>query len=237
MKFLLIDSSPEVSGSLSLAFKMRWPSAVFLSATSGTGGLEILERQSPDLVIGEVDLPDIDGFEVLKQIRLFSNVPVIILSGRDAEVDRVRGLELGADDYIIKPFSPLDFLARVQAVLRRSGTVDGEQELPPFTAANLTLDFSSRELFFAGQRVHLTPTEYKLLCHLVRNEGRVVTSNSLKRVVWNDIDYLDPTTVKKYIYQLRTKLGDNADCPRMIMNERGIGYKFVKPRQTPVAAG
>ncbi len=236
MKFLLIDSSSEIAGSLSLALKMRWPSAGFLCAITGAQGLEMLEKQCPDLVIGDVDLPDIDGFEVLKQIRLFSNVPVIILSKRDAEVDRVRGLESGADDYVTKPFSPLDFLARVHAVLRRAGAVDGEQDLPPFKAANLTLDFSSREFFSAGQRVHLTPTEYKLLCHLVRNEGRVVTSNSLKRVVWNDIDYLDPTTVKKYIYQLRIKLGDNADCPRMIMNERGIGYKFVKPRPSPVAA-
>jgi len=230
LKVILIDDSLEVANTLSFAFRIRWPEADVLHAENGIEGLEMIETESPDIAIVDINLPDIDGFEVLKQIRLFSDVPVIFLSVREAETDRVRGLEIGADDYITKPFSPLDLLARVQAILRRTGTRHLDENLPPFTAGKLTVDFSRREVLFNNKLVHLTPTEYRLLCHLIRNEGRVVTKNALRRLVWEDTDYVDSNTIKKYVYQLRNKLSDGKAKRQMIFNERGVGYQFIRPK-------
>jgi len=230
LKVLLIDDSPEIASTVSFAFRIRWPETIILHAEDGSQGIEMVEAESPDIVIADINLPDIDGFEVLRQIRLFSDTPIIFLSVRGAETDRVRGLEIGADDYIVKPFSPLDLLARVQAILRRTGTRQLSENLPPFTAGNLTVDFSTRDVTLNRKSVHLTPREYKLLCHLIRNEGKVVTRSALKRMVWDEVDYLDASTIKKYIYQLRNKLNDSTGRPKMILNERGIGYKFVRPK-------
>jgi len=231
MKILLIEDSPEIVNTACLTFRLRWPEASVLSADSGTKGIEMAEAESPDIVILDINLPDMNGFEVLEQIRSFSDVSVIILTIRDSEVDKVRGLEMGADDYIIKPFSPLDLLSRVKAVLRRTGIQPSEEEAtPPFIAANLTIKFATREVYLNGKPVHFTPTEYKLLCYLVKHEGRPVTQQALKQRVWGSAEYVDPSTIKKYIYQLRTKLGSSSEGPQMILNERGVGYKFVKPR-------
>jgi len=136
MKALLIEDSPEATNTVSMAFEFRWPEATIISAVDGAKGVEMAETESPDIIILEINLPDVDGFEVLKQIRLFSDVPIIILSVRDAELDRVRGLEEGADDYIVKPFSVLDFLARVKSALRRSGRYYSEEDIPPFVSAD-----------------------------------------------------------------------------------------------------
>ena len=216
---------------VSLSFKLRWPDAIILSTDKGTEGIEMTETGSPNIIILDINLPDIDGFEVLKQVRLFSDVPIIILTVRETEVDKVMGFEMGTDDYIIKPFSPLDLLARVKAVLRRAGTPQsGEGNTPPFTAADLTINFDTREVYLSDERMYFTPTEYKLLCQLVRNEGRAVTQQSLRQQVWGNTEYVDPSILKKYIYQLRNKLGDTSDPPQRILNERGVGYKFVKPK-------
>jgi len=190
----------------------------------------LAETESPDIIILDINLPDIAGFEVLKQIRLFSDVPIIILTVRDEEVDKVRGLETGADDYITKPFSPLDLLARVKATLRRAGMRHPEGEnIPPLVAGDLTVNFFTREVRVRNQSVHLTPIEYKLLYALVRNPERTVTHQALRQQVWGSANYVQPSTVKKYIHQLRSKLGDSSDPPQMIVNDRGIGYRFDKP--------
>lgn len=231
MKVLLIEDNPEIVNTLSLTFRLRWPEATLVSTDKGAKGIEMVETESPDIVILDINLPDISGFRVLEDIRLFSDVPVIVLTVREDEVDKVRGLEMGADDYITKPFSPLDLLARVKAVLRRAGIRYLEEEsLPPLVAGKLTINFSIREVFLGGQRVHLTPTEYKVLYCLVRKEGRIVTQESLRRQVWGSAKYVDASVLKKYIYQLRTKLGDTSGSPRIILSERGVGYKFVKPK-------
>ena len=227
----MIEDSPEIVNTLSLTFKLSWSDATLVIADNGAKGVEMVETESPDIAILDINLPDTEGFEVLKEIRLFSDMPVIILTIRGAEVDKLRGLEMGADDYITKPFSPLDLLARVKAVLRRAGMQHREgQDIPSYTAAKLTIHFATREVILSGKRVHLTPTEYKLLYHLVRNEGRIVTQQALQRSVWGNTDYIAPSTIKKYIYQLRSKLDDTAGQPQIILNERGVGYKFVKPR-------
>ncbi|MBI2854522.1 MAG: response regulator transcription factor [Chloroflexi bacterium] len=229
MKVLIVDDSKDVLDTLGLTFKIRWPEVVLFSATTGAQGVQIAESESPDVIILDINLPGTDGFETLKQLRLFSDVPIIMLSVRDDELDIVRCLEAGADDYITKPFKALDLLARVAASLRRSGISrrDGE-DLPMFTAGELNIDFNAREATLRGQHIHLTPIEWRLVQMLVRNAGRVVTHKAIRSKVWGTADYVDPSTVKKNIAQLRRKLGDTPGMPTMIINDRSVGYKFVK---------
>jgi len=230
MKLLLIDHNPEVLKAVGLTFRFLWPEATVLTASEGSRATEMAEIESPDAIVLDLDLPDIDGFEVIRQIRLFSDVPIIILTERSEEIDTVRSLETGADDYIVKPFSPLDLLARAKATLRRAGVFnyEGEDLLPPLVIGELTVDFSTREILLNSKSVHLTPIEYKLLHVLVRNEGRVVTHEALRRKIWGNAEYVGASTVKKNIAQLRRKLGDTPGAPKLILNERSIGYRFVK---------
>lgn len=232
MKALLIEDSQEIVNAVSLTFGLRWTEATLLSADEGAKGVKMAEAESPDIVILDINLPDMSGFDVLERIRLFSDVPVIILTVRGEQIDELTGLEMGADDYIVKPFSPSNLLSRVRAVLRRSGIRDSEEtRLPPLVAGDLTINFSSREVFRGNERTNLTPTEYKVLFCLVRNEGKTVPQNVIKQQVYgSEARYIDVTTLKRYIYQLRNKLGDTADRPRLIFNERGVGYRFVRPK-------
>lgn len=231
MKVLLIEDSPEIINGVSLTFRLRWPEATLISTDEGAKGIDMVETESPDIVILDINLPDMTGFEVLEHIRRFSDVPIIILTVRGDEVDELRGLETGADDYIVKPFSPANLLTRVRAVLRRTGIRYPEEEgLPQLVAGDVTINFSTREVYRGKERLRLTPTEYKVLFSLARNGGRIVAQETIKQHVWgSEARYVDGSTLKRYIYQLRTKLGDSADCPQIIFNERGVGYRFVKP--------
>jgi len=231
VKILLIEDSPEIVKGVSLTFKLRWSDAVIISAENGADGINKVEDESPDIIILDINLPDMSGFDVLEHIRQFSEVPIIILSARDQEIDKVRGLEIGADDYIVKPFSPSELLVRCQAVLRRAGTHSlGESELRPIKSGNIYLDLSTNEFIVDNEKIHLTPNERRILYYLASNENKVVTQDAIKQYVWgNEAKYLDNTSLKRYIYQLRLKLGDNANEPKLILNERGIGYRFVKP--------
>jgi two-component system KDP operon response regulator KdpE len=231
MKVLLIEDSPEIVKGVSLTFKLRWPDAVVLCAENGRKGLEQVETESPDIVILDINLPDISGFEVLENIRKFSDVPVIILTVRDEEVDELRGFEIGADDYIVKPFSPSKLLIRCKAALRRSGVSSPEEEeLAPIASGDIYINFSTREFKVKGEKVHLSPNESRILYCLARNEGKLVSHDTIKRYVWgNEAKYMDNNSFKRYIYQLRLKLGDSADNPKLILNERGVGYRFQRP--------
>lgn len=231
MKILLIEDSPEIVKGVSLTFKLRWSDAVIISAENGADGIKKVEDDTPDIIILDINLPDMSGFDVLEHIRQFTEVPVIILSARDQEIDKVRGLEIGADDYIVKPFSPSELLVRCQAVLRRTGTHSpGESELRPIKSGNIYLNLNTNEFIVDDEKIHLTPNERRILYYLASNENKVVTQDAIKQYVWgNEAKYLDNTSLKRYIYQLRLKLGDNANEPKLILNERGIGYRFVKP--------
>ena len=231
MKVLLIEDSPEIVNGVSLTFKLRWPEVTLVSTDSGGKGVEMVEADSPDIVILDINLPDMTGFEVLESIRRFSEVPIIILTVRGDEVDELRGLEMGADDYITKPFSPANLLTRVRAVLRRSrARRSEEEELPEMVAGDITISFSRREVFRNGERLHLTPTEQKILFCLALNGGKVVSQETIKQNVWGgEARHIDSSTLKRYVYQLRTKLGDSADSPRMLFNEWGMGYRFIRP--------
>ncbi len=227
MKVLIIEDSAEVVEVVRLCFDLRWPGTETIATSMGAKGIEAVERESPNVVILDLGLPDMSGFDVLKEIRLFSDVPILILTVRDDEVAKVKGLELGADDYIVKPFSHLELLARVKVVLRRSQMPQLKGGEKPVILGDVVVDFSGRQVTRAGENVSLTPTEWKMLIELVRNSGKVLTYETLLRRVWGD-EFIDSTDhIKKYVHRLRQKLGDDPSAPRFIANEQGVGYRFV----------
>jgi two-component system KDP operon response regulator KdpE len=201
-----------------------------ISAYNGTEALEEVRKNLPDLVLLDVMMPDIDGFEVLRKIRLASNVPVIMLTAKGEEDDRIQGLELGADDYITKPFSPREMVSRVKAVLRRTEefNVDTSKEIE--VDDWLKMDFNRRKIYVGGELVQLRPTEYRLLYHLVQNAGWVVTHDQLLTKVWG-YEYRDePHYVRLYINYLRKKIEKDPSNPEYILTERGVGYRFIDYR-------
>jgi len=228
MKVVIIEDDPDIVEAVSLCFDLRWPDVEVVSANEGIAGLDLIEKESPDITMLDVGLPDIDGFEVCRRIRLFSDVPIIILTVKDQEFDKVKGLELGADDYIAKPFSHVELLARIKAVLRRSTMPQLEEEEEPLTVGKLRIDFASHEVRVDGTEVKLTPTEYSLLHFLARNAGRVIQHRVLLEKVWG-ADYVDSTDyLKVYIQRLRVKLMDDPQNSKIILSERGVGYKLLK---------
>lgn len=230
MKVIIIEDDAEVVEAVAMCFRLRWPDSTVLSTGEGFKGIKLVKAESPDIVILDLGLPDIDGFEVLRQIRGLSDVPLIALSVRDQKIDIARGLESGADDYITKPFDHIELLARVKAVLRRAGMPQFKEATKTFQSGNLQIDFDVREVRLNGEPVKLTPIEYNLLCHLARNAGHIVTHHSLLEKAWGK-EYTDASDyLKVYIQRLRAKLGDKPSAPELIVTERGVGYKLVKSR-------
>ena len=202
-----------------------------VTAYNGEEALDQVRTQLPDLVLLDIMMPDIDGFQVLEKIREVSTVPVIMLTAKGEEDDRVRGLELGADDYITKPFSPRELVSRIKAVLRRTKSFQEDQEDVIDVDDRLTIDFSRREVWVEGEKVDLRPTEYRLLYHLVKNAGWVNTHEQLLTKVWG-FEYQDePHYVRLYVNYLRKKLEKDPSNPQYILTERGVGYRFVDYRR------
>jgi two-component system KDP operon response regulator KdpE len=226
MKVLVVDDAAEVIEAVTVSFNLQWRETDVIGADSGEAALDLIEREHPDVVLLDIAMPGMDGFETLRQIRTFSDVPVIMLTAKDEVLDKVKGLELGADDYVTKPFDHLELLARVKALLRRLDMPQPVSRAPSFQSGELSVDFAAREVRRAGEPVALTATEYKLLYHLVRNAGHVLTHETLLAKVWgreyvDEIDYL-----RVYIRRLRRKLERDPEHPRHILTERGLGYRF-----------
>lgn len=199
-----------------------------ITATNGREALDHLREEMPDIIILDVMMPGMDGFETLRRIRTASQVPIIMLTAKDEESDRIKGLELGADDYVGKPFSHRELLSRIKAVLRR-------HYLPaPATLGHvnvddrLSIDFNKREVLINGDRVNLRPTEYRLLYHLVQRAGFVMNHNELLAKVWGP-EYHDETHyLRLYVTYLRQKIEVDPANPVYILTERGVGYRFVE---------
>ena len=198
MKVVIIEDQAELVEAVSMCFELRWPDVIILSTGEGIKGLELIEAESPDVVILDLGLPDIDGFEVLRQIHLFSDVPIIVLTGRNQKMDIVRGLELGADDYITKPFDHIEFLARVKTVLRRTSMPQLKRNTEPFQSGKLRIDFDTQEVSLGGEKMKLTPIEYNLLQHLAKNAGHVISHHALLDRVWG-VEYTNATDYLRYI--------------------------------------
>jgi DNA-binding response OmpR family regulator len=213
----------------SLQFSLERQGYRVLTAMDGNAALRVARAERPDLIILDVMLPGMDGFKVCQALRRDSDVPVIMLTARDDETDKVVGLELGADDYVTKPFNHLELLARVKAVLRRLDMPAPKSRAPSFKSGDMEMDFASQEVRVKGETIKLTPTEYKLLYHVVRNAGHTLTHGTLLAKVWgreyrDEVDYL-----RVYVRRLRDKLGDDPEQPRYIRTERGVGYRFLRP--------
>ena len=198
-----------------------------VEAYNGAQAIDKFRTTLPDLVVLDVMMPDMDGFTVLETIREISSTPVIMLTAKGEEEDRVRGLELGADDYVPKPWSSRELTSRIKAVLRRVNSNDDGETGKIVVDDRLTIDFDRHEVWVEGKQVKLRPTEYRLLYHLVKNAGWVLTHDQILTRVWG-YEYQDePHYVRLYINYLRKKLEKDPANPQYILTERGVGYRFV----------
>ncbi len=237
MRILIIEDEPIISDTVTICFNLQWPEAEVVVAESGEEGLKLATRQAPDVTILDVGLPGIDGYETLRYLRGVTRAPVIMLTARDGEISRVKGLEWGADDYVTKPFSHIELVARVRASLRRSVAESTERTMGIYRneAAGLQMDLDSRTVTRHGQTISLAPLEYSMLYHLTHNDGRVMTHQNLLTKVWGQEYAQEEDYLKVYIRRLRTKLNDDPQDPELIHTKRGVGYVFqVRPRVVDV---
>lgn len=197
-----------------------------VEARGGKEGLAKAASHLPDLMLLDLGLPDMDGLDVLKEFRAWSKSPVIIISARGQEQDKIKGLDSGADDYLTKPFSVGELLARIRACLRRSAMVGTEASEPVFETGDLRVDLASRQVFVKGEEVKLTPIEYKLLTEFVKHAGKVLTHRHLLKEVWNVRDDSQLHYVRIFVHQLRQKIEQDSARPKHLLSEPGVGYRL-----------
>ena len=227
MKVLVIEDVPEVVDTIRVCFTIRWPDATIVSSMYGGDAVPLIESATPDIVILDLSLPDMDGLVVLQEIRRYCDVPVIVVTGSGEETIRVTGLEMGADDYIVKPFSYTEFMARAKAVLRRSHMPELKGDAGVVNAHGLSIDLSAHRLMIEGGEVSLTPMEWRFLSYLARNAGRVISHDVLAEKVWGT-EFLQGSAIKMCVRRLRRKLRDH-NSTGVIRTHRGLGYSFARP--------
>ena len=221
---LVVEDEPSIAEIVALYLER----AGFAVRTVGDGqeALDESARSLPDLVVLDLMLPRVDGYEVLRRLRATSDTPVIMLTARKTEVDRIAGLELGADDYVVKPFSAQELVSRVRAVLRRSLKGDTAPAGEPLTFDGLTIDPSARTVLVAGEEQRLTAREFDLLLTLARRPRHVFSRDQLLEVVWGTADFIDPSTVTVHVRRLREKIERDPSEPRYLKTVWGVGYRF-----------
>jgi len=195
-------------------------------AATGQEGKAMVARLSPDVVLLDLGLPDLDGLDLAQELRGWTRVPIIVVSARGKEEDKIRALDVGADDYLTKPFASGELLARIRVALRHSAEVAGTVTDPVVEIGSLRIDFSSREVFADGAPVHLSPNEFALLAVLVRHAGKVLTHRQLLHEVWGGIASAQPTYLRVYMANLRKKLEPDPARPRLLLTEPGVGYRL-----------
>ncbi len=226
-RILLVEDEESIAQPFTRSLESAGFEAV--GAKTAASALDLFERVHPDLVVLDLSLPDGDGRDVCVEMRRRSEVPILMLTARGTETDRVIGLELGADDYVVKPFSSREVISRIRAILRRSGPGTQESELEPIEVLNLVVDIPSRRVLLDGTAIELSRKEFDLLAELARHAGNVVTREDLMANVW-DVNWFGSTkTLDVHIRALRRKLGDSATDPRYIHTVRGVGFRFADP--------
>jgi len=224
-KILVVEDEPSIVDALEYGLSSEGFDVV--SATDGETSLRIFDRDRPDLVLLDLMLPGVSGTEVCRRLRAASNVPIIMVTAKDTEIDKVVGLELGADDYLTKPFSMRELAARVRAVLRRGGTGETVEGEPPLEVRGVRIDSERYEVFVRGEPVELPPKEFALLELLLRNAGRVLTRDILIDRIWG-ADYVgDTKTLDVHVKRLRGRIEEDPHRPQLLVTVRGIGYKFT----------
>jgi len=225
-RILVVDDEPRMIGFIRMNLELEGYQV--LEAHNGLAALEMIRTQLPDLVLLDVMMPELDGFETLRMLREFSSIPVIMLTAKGEEDDKVFGLELGADDYVTKPFGSRELSSRVRAVLRRAEMPTASPEHAVLKIdERLSVDFNRREVIVEGEHIKLRPTEYRLLYHLIENTGWTVPHEQLLAKVWG-YEYRDETHyVRLYVNYLREKIEEDPANPKYILTERGVGYRFM----------
>jgi two-component system KDP operon response regulator KdpE len=231
---LVVDDEPRMIGFIRMNLELEGHRVI--EAHNGLEALEAIRTKLPDLVLLDVMMPELDGFETLKMLREFSSIPVIMLTAKGEENDKVYGLELGADDYVSKPFGPRELSSRIKAVLRRFDMPSASPEQAVLRIDDrLQVDFNRREVIVEGEHIKLRPTEYRLLYHLIENAGWTVPHDQLLAKVWG-YEYRDEAHyVRLYVNYLREKIEENPSKPKYILTERGVGYRFVDFKREPAA--
>ncbi len=225
LRLLIAEDSRDVAEIIAFGAQMMWHDCHVLVASDGAQAISIFEQEDPDLIVLDISMPRMDGFQVCRRIRETSRVPILVLTVRDSMLDKVRALDLGADDYLTKPFDHLELFARLRALVRRSNpSLAGSRQ--KLTVGDLTLDPGTHEVQVGEGLIRLTSTEYHLLEELVRQPGSVLSHQFLLEQVWGP-GYVDAHYLKVFVGRLRQKLGDHAENPRYIQTEWGMGYRFV----------
>ncbi|MFM7172531.1 MAG: response regulator transcription factor [Caldilinea sp.] len=222
---LVVDDEPRMARFVKMNLDLEGYHS--LEANTGSQALEKLRNHPVDLVLLDVEMPGMDGFETLRHIRTITDAPVIMLTVRSDEADRIRGLDLGADDYVTKPFSPRELASRIRAVLRRFEPQGRLEDQLLTVDERLQVDLQRRQVIVAGERINLRPTEYRLLSHLIQNAGWVMPHETLLTKVWGHEYINDNHLLRLYITYLRQKIEPDPSHPRYIFTERSLGYRFV----------
>jgi two-component system KDP operon response regulator KdpE len=223
VRILIVDDEPQIRRFLTVILEANGYATT--AAEDGSAALALLQDWRPDLILLDLGLPGIDGLEVIRRIRAWSPLPIIVLSVRDRECDKVAALNMGADDYLTKPFGAGELLARIQVALRHAARSPDSQEAI-LTVGELAIDLAGHRITQRGEELHLTPTEFAILRVLARQSGRVVTQSALLREVWGERGAPETAKLRVFINQLRRKLEDDPAQPRYILTEPGIGYRF-----------
>lgn len=227
MKFLFVGESGELLQAMSLILKVRWRELSLIHATEARQATELIHKEQPDIVMFHLPerregAPPLDCFDIITWIRSLSDVPLIVISQSDDVMDKVKALEMGADDWVSPAFIPMEFIAKVNALLRRCS--HHKHGVSFFLDGRLSINYAARQVHILGKSVKLTPIQYKLLCHLIENQGRVCSSAELLQHVWGP-NYSDERELLKLsVYRLRSKIEEDPSNPEIIFNERGIGY-------------
>ncbi len=228
-KVLFVEDESSISGPFSKALAREGFEPVV--AATAERALQLADEIEPDIVLMDLTLPDGDGRDVTRAIRRRSNVPILMLTARGTETDRIVGLEIGADDYVVKPFSGAEVIARIRAVLRRTGQAAPEEPADPVTIGDLTVDPGARRARLRGEELQLSRKEFDLLAELATHAGRVVTREDLMARVWDENWFGSTKTLDVHIRWLRQKLGDAPDAPRYVHTVRGVGFRFTAPEE------
>ena len=224
-RILLVDDEPNIIGTVAPLLRTRGYDV--LSAMTGRAALEAVDRDKPDLIVLDLGLPDIGGVEVCRQVRLTLSVPILVLSARGAEGDKVRALDAGADDYVTKPFGTEELLARIRAGLRRVESPSPTSE--PIVRGDLVIDRERFRVLRNGEEVRLTPKEFELLIYLAQHPGRVLTHRTLLKAVWGPHVVDQPEHLRVLVAAIRRKIEENPSSPKYILTEPWVGYRFADP--------
>ena len=223
-RVLVVDDEPQIHRVLRPALTACGYEV--LEAATGRDALRIIATSAPDVIVLDLGLPDMDGKDVLREARAFCSIPIVILSARDREAEKIAALDLGADDYLEKPFGIGELLARLRTALRHSGRSHGESSR--IETAGLSIDFASRLVTKNGAKIKLTPKEYDILATLARHAGRPLTHRQVLLAVWGPAHQNDTQYLRVYVGQLRSKIEDDGSTPQIILTEPGVGYRFAK---------